>query len=93
MTWNMPEGSSLNNPYDDDGIVCDECEFFFDVDKGEYVDLLKWVCNDCLEEHYTQCHNCKKWHKNEGVEDYDGYKMCEDCIEDLKQFLGDKGDA
>ena len=45
---NMPEGSS-NNPYDEDGFVCDYCNEKFDNDSdGEFVND-HMVCKDCLE--------------------------------------------
>jgi len=46
--YNMPVGSS-NNPYDEDGFVCDYCNDKFDNDNdGEFVND-HMVCKDCLE--------------------------------------------
>ena len=48
------------------------------------------MCEDCLEEHYTECADCGEYHPNDCVyavynESGDAQHVCEDCLSEYEE--------
>ena len=71
---------------------CDCCEEYFREDLTE-VGYGRYVCDDCLREHYRECADCGSWryigdgYYIDSIDDYvcedcfDNYRYCEECEE------------
>lgn len=69
---------------------CDCCESFF---VGEVTEVAGgyYVCHNCLDNYYRQCHDCGEYHREsrmtyvDSIEDY----VCRDCLEENYSFCDD----
>lgn len=63
---------------------CDYCEEFH---RGESTYIHReniYVCEDCLERHYTQCDECGEFESDDYITHVSGgVSVCERCLEDL----------
>lgn len=81
-------------PYCSDCVSwCDCCENYV-VSGVTEVDGGNFVCGDCLENYYRQCHDCGEYHRDsrmtyvDSIEDY----VCRDCLEENYCFCDDCGE-
>ena len=62
---------------------CYHCDELYDEEIMTEVDG-EFVCQNCLEDNYTQCHRCGDWHDNYSIyaavdSDGDEVWICEEC--------------
>lgn len=57
-----------------------KCEFCGNEFDGDATDLgaMTYICQDCLEEQYTQCDRCGNWNDSSFVTYY--YLVSDECV-------------
>lgn len=85
-TGKAMNGNDSNTFYFDRGdYQCEYCGDWFDEGDVRYIDGFGYVCDNCLENRYTQCDDCGEWVNNDEI--YTAYRggdivyVCHDCIE------------
>lgn len=75
--------------------ICPHCGNEYDeADMTQTADG-DWVCEDCLDEHYTMCDCCREWFPNPNLDltEVNGYEWyCEGCLENHAFQCDDCGD-
>lgn len=65
---------------DDDDTECTYCSKWIDSDEAHWT-VDGWVCDTCLDAHYTVCSVCEKAVPDEGTTIVQGKSVCSACID------------
>lgn len=80
----------------DEGMYCEDCRYDYTCDDcGEGCnDTFRvynprgheiYVCQHCLDNHYTMCDRCGEYCANEAITNVDGDDYCDDCIGEVAE--------
>lgn len=64
---------------------CDCCEEYVLCDNASWIDSVdRYVCDDCLSEHYIYCEHCSEYYPDCETTYLDNYdiSVCDSCLED-----------
>lgn len=62
---------------------CQHCNEYFVSDRHMTED--GYVCDNCFNEHYVQCEECRRWVREGRLEEYEGDYVCSRCHNRLRR--------